>query len=335
MGWSAWCSRGVSPNDRLAEYIELPNHPWYVATQALPELEAAQRQLREAAGLELVRIPLEDAVTAVHDGTIVDAKTVIGRLLAADRAANGSSSGWFGRPLLSDRLTHARWRYRSVPWMPKEQHRGPRGGDRPCTRGRGRRCAMGASRGSAEVISPATIRTRDFRSVVWGFEAPAVRTFLEDVAATQAALNERVSELEDALAAATAARLELPDEVVDSLEDMRARVAETLQQAAVDVAARRLEADPERDRMLDAAREEAAAVIEEARADTEAHRDELLMAARRERAQVDEEVLALERRRAHLARTLDEIRDRIGDLARTMGSLPTRLVTMEEDWDVA
>ncbi len=31
---------GVSPDDRLAEYIELPGHPWYVATQAHPELKS-------------------------------------------------------------------------------------------------------------------------------------------------------------------------------------------------------------------------------------------------------------------------------------------------------
>lgn len=39
----------------------------------------------EEAHLEVVRLPLTDAVDAVHDGVITDAKTVIGVLLAAAR----------------------------------------------------------------------------------------------------------------------------------------------------------------------------------------------------------------------------------------------------------
>jgi CTP synthase len=31
---------GVSPDDRLVEFIELPDHPWFVATQAHPELKS-------------------------------------------------------------------------------------------------------------------------------------------------------------------------------------------------------------------------------------------------------------------------------------------------------
>jgi CTP synthase len=61
---------GVSPNDRLVEFIELPNHPWFVATQAHPELQsrptrphplfagfvgAALQHQREASG----RLPVE------------------------------------------------------------------------------------------------------------------------------------------------------------------------------------------------------------------------------------------------------------------------------------
>ena len=34
-----WFS-GVSPDDRLVEYIELRDHPWFVATQAHPELKS-------------------------------------------------------------------------------------------------------------------------------------------------------------------------------------------------------------------------------------------------------------------------------------------------------
>jgi CTP synthase len=35
MRWS-----GVSPDDRLVEFIELRDHPWFVATQAHPELKS-------------------------------------------------------------------------------------------------------------------------------------------------------------------------------------------------------------------------------------------------------------------------------------------------------
>jgi CTP synthase len=61
---------GVSPNERLVEFIELPDHPWFVATQAHPELKsrpnrphplfdgfvaAAQQHRREAVG----RLPVD------------------------------------------------------------------------------------------------------------------------------------------------------------------------------------------------------------------------------------------------------------------------------------
>lgn len=39
----------------------------------------------EEADLELVRMPLDEAVAAVHEGSIVDAKTVIGLLIASTR----------------------------------------------------------------------------------------------------------------------------------------------------------------------------------------------------------------------------------------------------------
>ena len=31
---------GVSPDGRLVEYVELRDHPWFVATQAHPELKS-------------------------------------------------------------------------------------------------------------------------------------------------------------------------------------------------------------------------------------------------------------------------------------------------------
>ena len=61
---------GLSPNDRLVEFIELPDHPWFVATQAHPELKsrpnrphplfdgfvgAAEQRRRETSG----RLPVD------------------------------------------------------------------------------------------------------------------------------------------------------------------------------------------------------------------------------------------------------------------------------------
>ncbi len=80
---------GVSPDDRLVEFIELPEHPWFVATQAHPELKsrpnrphplfdgfvaAALQHRREASG----RLPVElDEPTAaeVRDATTVPQAT--------------------------------------------------------------------------------------------------------------------------------------------------------------------------------------------------------------------------------------------------------------------
>lgn len=54
--------------------------------QAPPDaFEAAD----EEAELEVVRLPLAEAVAQVRSGAISDAKTVVGLLLAADRAAGG------------------------------------------------------------------------------------------------------------------------------------------------------------------------------------------------------------------------------------------------------
>ncbi len=69
---------GVSPDDRLVEFVELADHPWYVATQAHPELKsrptrahplfdgfvaAARQHRREASG----RLPVElDEPTAAE-----------------------------------------------------------------------------------------------------------------------------------------------------------------------------------------------------------------------------------------------------------------------------
>jgi CTP synthase len=79
---------GVSPNNRLVEFIELPGHPWFVATQAHPELKsrpnrphplfdgfvaAAQQHRREAVG----RLPV------VLDADIELDEPTVGELEAA------------------------------------------------------------------------------------------------------------------------------------------------------------------------------------------------------------------------------------------------------------
>jgi CTP synthase len=75
---------GVSPDDRLVEFIELPDHPWFVATQAHPELKsrpnrphplfdgfvgAALQRRRETSG----RLPVE---IDVDPGAELDEPTV-------------------------------------------------------------------------------------------------------------------------------------------------------------------------------------------------------------------------------------------------------------------
>jgi CTP synthase len=85
---------GVSPDDRLVEFIELPDHPWFVATQAHPELKsrptrphplfdgfvrAARQHGREAEG----RLPVElDEPTA---GELVDALRADAEARVGDR----------------------------------------------------------------------------------------------------------------------------------------------------------------------------------------------------------------------------------------------------------
>ncbi len=85
---------GLSPDDRLVEFIELPDHPWFIATQAHPELKsrptrphplfdgfvrAARQHGREAAG----RLPVElDEPTA---GELVDALRAQADVLSVDR----------------------------------------------------------------------------------------------------------------------------------------------------------------------------------------------------------------------------------------------------------
>ncbi len=83
---------GVSPNDRLVEFIELPSHPWFAATQAHPELKsrptrphplfrgfvvAARQHHREALG----RLPVDlDEPTAGE----VEAATRVGPIVGEE-----------------------------------------------------------------------------------------------------------------------------------------------------------------------------------------------------------------------------------------------------------
>ncbi|HSK24939.1 MAG TPA: CTP synthase [Egicoccus sp.] len=98
---------GVSPDDRLVEFIELPDHPWFVATQAHPELKsrpnrphplfdgfvaAALQRRRETSG----RLPVELEDVAV--GTQADQldEPTAGELAEAvefDRVGRPSGAG--------------------------------------------------------------------------------------------------------------------------------------------------------------------------------------------------------------------------------------------------
>jgi CTP synthase len=86
---------GVSPDDRLVEFIELADHPWFVATQAHPELKsrpnrphplfdglvaAAVRHRREAVG----RLPVE-----LDEPTAAELETAV----AADRPWGDAAGG--------------------------------------------------------------------------------------------------------------------------------------------------------------------------------------------------------------------------------------------------
>ncbi|MEX1156182.1 MAG: hypothetical protein WED12_03370, partial [Chloroflexota bacterium] len=71
-----WFS-GVSPDDRLVEYIELRDHPWFVATQAHPELKSRPNRphplFRDFVGAAAERIGLAGAtVTADASAARVD-----------------------------------------------------------------------------------------------------------------------------------------------------------------------------------------------------------------------------------------------------------------------
>jgi CTP synthase len=73
-----WFS-GVSPDDRLVEYIELRDHPWFVATQAHPELKSRPNRphplFREFVGAAAASIGLPVAGDAVEAPAVPAAET--------------------------------------------------------------------------------------------------------------------------------------------------------------------------------------------------------------------------------------------------------------------
>jgi CTP synthase (UTP-ammonia lyase) len=64
MRWS-----GVSPDERLVEFIELRDHPWFVATQAHPELKSRPNRphplFRDFVGAAAARLGLPTAAAEV------------------------------------------------------------------------------------------------------------------------------------------------------------------------------------------------------------------------------------------------------------------------------
>jgi CTP synthase len=64
-----WFS-GVSPDGRLVEYIELRDHPWFVATQAHPELRSRPNRphplFRDFVGAAAARSGLSAATAEVE-----------------------------------------------------------------------------------------------------------------------------------------------------------------------------------------------------------------------------------------------------------------------------
>jgi hypothetical protein len=91
MRWS-----GVSPDDRLVEFIELRDHPWFVATQAHPELKSRPNRphplFRDFVGAAASRLGLP---TAAAEEPLSPAEPAAARRRApraAAKAASGAGS---------------------------------------------------------------------------------------------------------------------------------------------------------------------------------------------------------------------------------------------------
>jgi CTP synthase len=91
MRWS-----GVSPDERLVEFIELRDHPWFVATQAHPELKSRPNRphplFRDFVGAAAARLGLPTAATEVGVEASGSAKGQR-RGPRKTRAAAGASTG--------------------------------------------------------------------------------------------------------------------------------------------------------------------------------------------------------------------------------------------------
>jgi CTP synthase len=70
-----WFS-GVSPDGRLVEYVELRDHPWFVATQAHPELKSRPNRphplFRDFVGAAASRAGLEVAVQVTAETSAME-----------------------------------------------------------------------------------------------------------------------------------------------------------------------------------------------------------------------------------------------------------------------
>jgi hypothetical protein len=88
MRWS-----GVSPDDRLVEFIELRDHPWFVATQAHPELKSRPNRphplFRDFVGAAASRLGLP---TAAAEEPLAPAEPAVARRRAPRAAAKAVSS---------------------------------------------------------------------------------------------------------------------------------------------------------------------------------------------------------------------------------------------------
>jgi CTP synthase len=89
MRWS-----GVSPDDRLVEFIELRDHPWFAATQAHPELKSRPNRphplFRDFIGAAATRLGLP---TAPAEEAIEAAEPAPARRRSASRASAAGTAG--------------------------------------------------------------------------------------------------------------------------------------------------------------------------------------------------------------------------------------------------
>ncbi|HEX6655120.1 MAG TPA: CTP synthase, partial [Candidatus Limnocylindria bacterium] len=90
-----WFS-GISPDGRLVEYVELRNHPWFVATQAHPELKSRPNRphplFRDFVGAAAALAGLATAPAEIEAGNGVSGQTALAAETEAEPAAAERSS---------------------------------------------------------------------------------------------------------------------------------------------------------------------------------------------------------------------------------------------------